>query len=159
MKLTSRARYTLRAMVELTRLEQGRQSPVRLTEIAKITGISRKYLEQLMMALKRHDLVEGYKGRAGGYRLTRPADQITVGQILDAVTGPVDLAICIDQPQECLRSEFCECRCIWVLLEARINDVLNEYSLADLIKPGGIGPLRALVAQVERHRTDAKVDP
>jgi len=104
-----------------------------LSRIAKITGISRGFLEQLAIALKSHSLLRGVSGRNGGYLLARPADEITVGHVLNAVIGPINLAVCAADSNLCMSSEFCECRLLWLLLRQRINQVLGEYTLADIL--------------------------
>jgi Rrf2 family protein len=132
MKLSARARYAVRLMVELERLG-GRKKPVRLGHVSKITGISKRYLEQLAIALKSDSLVRGVAGRNGGYLLARPASSITIGDVLTAVTGPINLTICVVEPDLCMRSDLCECRTIWTLLNLRINKVLEEFTIADLL--------------------------
>lgn len=131
MKLSARARYALRLIVEIDRLG-GQRRPVRLPEVARTTRISKRYMEQLTMALKSHSLLRGVSGRNGGYVLARPAAEITIGEVLRAVIGPIELSVCVDEPSVCLRAEFCECRLIWLLLDREINRVLNTYTLADL---------------------------
>ncbi|MBI5477526.1 MAG: Rrf2 family transcriptional regulator [Deltaproteobacteria bacterium] len=131
MRLSARAHYALRLMHEITQLGGTRQ-PVQLTQVARLTGISRRYLEQLVLALKSHALLRGVCGRNGGYLLARPASQITVGAVVEAAIGPINLSVCVGQPETCLRSDFCECRLVWLLLDQRIHEVLAEYSVADL---------------------------
>ena len=83
MKLSARARYAVRLMVELLR-NGGVDGPVQLSEIARLTGISRSFLEQLAIALKNHGLLYGICGRKGGYVIARPADEITLRHIIVA---------------------------------------------------------------------------
>jgi len=142
MKLTSRARHALRLALEVSRLGGG-ERPVRLSEVSEVTGISKKFLEQLAMALKSHGLLRGISGRKGGYVLARPADRITIGEVLKAIMGPISLAVCTDEPSECMSSEFCECRMIWLLLEQRIRAVLDEFTLADISDAGWLGKIHA----------------
>jgi Rrf2 family cysteine metabolism transcriptional repressor len=118
-------------MVELDR-NGGRETPVHLGKISQITGISRRYLEQLAIALKSHSLLRGVSGRKGGYLLARPASEITIGEVLTSVIGPINLSVCVVEPELCMRSEFCSCRLIWTLLNRRVNAVLEEFSIADL---------------------------
>ena len=132
MKLSSRARHAVRLMLEIYRLGEGGR-PVQLSEVAKTTGLSRRFLEQLAVSLKSHSLVTSVCGRKGGYLPARSGDEISIGDVLTAVMGPINLAVCAEDPSICLASEFCECRMIWVLLKERINGVLNEYTLADLL--------------------------
>jgi Rrf2 family protein len=134
MRLTTRARYALRMMLDLAR-HGGLERPVSLAAVAERTDISRGYLEQLAMALRNARLVRGVAGRYGGYRLTEPPERITVGQIVEAATGPVCVVDCVDDPMSCPRAEDCECRLVYGLVNERIAEVLREYTLADLLDP------------------------
>ena len=132
MKLTSRARHAVRLVLEVSRLGDGTH-PVQLSKVARASGISKGFLEQLAMSLRTHRLLRGVSGRNGGYLLTRPADEITVGDVITAIAGPLDLTECADDPSLCMSAEFCECRLVWLLLKTRINNVLNAYTIADLL--------------------------
>jgi len=134
MRLTTRARYALRMMLDLAR-HGGLEKPVSLAAVAERTDISRGYLEQLAMALRNARLVRGVAGRYGGYRLTEPPERITVGQIVEAATGPVCVVDCVDDPASCPRAEDCECRLVYGIVNERIAEVLREYTLADLLDP------------------------
>lgn len=134
MRLSTRARYALRMMLDLAR-HGGLERPVSLAAVAERTDISRGYLEQLAMALRNARLVRGVAGRYGGYRLTEPPERITVGQIVEAATGPVCVVDCVDDPATCPRAEDCECRLIYGMVNERIAEVLREYTLADLLDP------------------------
>ncbi len=131
MKLSSRARYAVRLVLEIDR-QGGRTKPVQLIQVSKLTGISKRYLEQLAIALKSHSLIRGISGRKGGYLLARSPKKITIGDVLKAVIGPIDLSVCVVEPESCMRAEFCECRLIWTLLNRKVNAVLEEFSIADL---------------------------
>ncbi len=141
MKLSSRARHAVRLMLEVSRLGDG-ERPVQLSEIASATGLSRRFLEQLAIALKSHNLVKGVCGRNGGYLLARPAEDISIGDVLTAVLGPINLAVCAEDKALCMASDFCECRMIWVLLRERINALLNEYSISDLLDDDWLNTIR-----------------
>jgi len=134
MRLSTRARYALRMMLDLAR-HGGLEKPVSLAAVAERTDISRGYLEQLAMALRNARLVRGVAGRYGGYRLNEPPERITVGQIVEAATGPVCVVDCVDDPATCPRAEDCECRLIYGMVNERIAEVLREYTLADLLDP------------------------
>lgn len=121
----------MRLVLEIDR-QGGLSKPVQLIQISKLTGISKRYLEQLAIALKSHSLIRGVSGRKGGYMLARPPTKISIGEVLKAVIGPIDLSVCVVEPETCLRSEFCECRLIWTLLNRKVNAVLEEFSIADL---------------------------
>ncbi len=137
MRLTTRARYALRMMLDVAR-NGGEEAPVSLATVAERTGISRGYLEQLALALRNARLVRGVAGRYGGYRLTEPASDITIGQIVEAAIGPICLVDCLEDPMTCPRAEFCECRIVYELINERVAEVLREYTLADLLDPSWI---------------------
>ena len=134
MRLSTRARYALRMMLDVAR-NGGSGDPVSLANVAERTGISRGYLDQLAIALRSAHLVRGVSGRRGGYRLTTPPAAITLGQIVEAAIGPIYLVDCLEDPTTCLRADHCECRVVYALINRRIQEVLREYSLADLVDP------------------------
>jgi Rrf2 family protein len=141
MKLGKRARYTLRLMVGIGRASgEGRR--IALSAIAKSSGISKRYLDQLSISLKNASLIKGRSGRNGGYTLSRPAAEIKIGQILEAATGPIDIAECVTAPDICSYSDDCNCRLFWTLIHQRLFDVFNGYSLADLLNQGGSDRLK-----------------
>jgi Rrf2 family protein len=152
-QFSTRARYGLRLMHEVA--QRGAMArPVRLTEVARVTRISQRYLAQLAVSLKTHALLRSVCGRQGGYVLARPAAEISVRDVLTALIGPVRIAICVGEPERCLRSELCECRLIWLLLECRIGEVLDGYTLADLGNRALLDQVRSsLVAKDPTHRS------
>ena len=134
MKISTRGRYALRMMLDIAR-HDGEDSPVSLAAISDRTGISHGYLEQVVLALRNARLVRGIAGRHGGYKLAKPAADISIRQIIEATIGPVCVVDCIDEPEACLRAEFCECRVVYALINRRIGEVLDEFTLADLADP------------------------
>ena len=93
MKLKTRARYALRSMIEIARSsEAGR--PISLVKIARRTGISRRYMEHLVGNLRDATLVKSVRGRHGGYHLARPAEEVLLGQVVEAVIGPISIVDC-----------------------------------------------------------------
>jgi Rrf2 family protein len=134
-------------MVELARASNGGQK-VSLGRVAKATNISKRYLEQLAIALRNASLITGVSGKGGGYLLARPADQIRVGQIVEAAIGPINIVACVLHPEQCIQVDYCECRWIYQRINTRITEVLNDFSLADLVAKNvpeqDIVPLRAI---------------
>jgi Rrf2 family cysteine metabolism transcriptional repressor len=118
-------------------IEFGRESRktdlVHLGKIAQTTGLSENYLAQLAMTLKNGGLLIGVSGKKGGYHLARPPDGIRIGEIIRAVIGPIAVTECVNHPEICLNSCFCETRMIWTIVNHRIQEALDEYTLADLI--------------------------
>jgi len=137
MRLTTRARYALRMMLDVAR-NGGDERPVSLASVAERTDISRGYLEQLALALRNARLIKGVAGRYGGYRLAESPKHITVGEIVEAAIGPICVVDCVDDPMSCPRAELCECRTVYSLINERIAEVLREYTLADLLDPSWV---------------------
>ena len=134
MKISTRGRYALRMMLDVAR-HGGRDAPVSLASVSERTGISHGYLEQVALALRSARLVRGVAGRHGGYKLLSPPDKITIRQIIEATLGPICVVDCVDEPEACPRADFCECRVVYALINLRIGEVLEEFTLADLADP------------------------
>ena len=113
----------------------GQDSPVSLASVSERSGISHGYLEQVAFALRGAGLVRGVAGRHGGYKLARPAGEITIRQIIEATIGPICVVDCIEEPEACPRADYCECRIVYALINLRIGEVLDEFTLADLADP------------------------
>jgi Rrf2 family protein len=124
-------------MVDVAR-NGGEERPVSLAAVAGRTDLSRGYLEQLAVALRNARLLKGVAGRYGGYRLGSPAGQISIGQVIEAAIGPLCVVDCVDDPASCPRAEYCECRVVYELINRRVVEVLEEYTLADLLDPGWV---------------------
>lgn len=135
MKYSTRARYGLRMMVELARALQDKPL-VHLGEVATTTGISMNYLAQLAMPLKNNGLLVGVSGKGGGYSLGRPAEEIKISEIIEAVQGPTALTDCTANPDLCMHAPFCDTRLIWVIAGHRLHEVFEQFSLADIIRKG-----------------------
>jgi Rrf2 family protein len=130
LKASTRARYSLRAMIELA-LHEG-SGPLLLRELAAAQHISLKYLEQLTIPLRRAGLVQTERGPQGGYELARPAAEITVMEIIQAVEGPLELLDCMSRPTSCERATACAARDLWTKVNDAIGAVLSRTTLADL---------------------------
>ncbi|HUU00061.1 MAG TPA: Rrf2 family transcriptional regulator [Myxococcota bacterium] len=154
MKFSKRARYVLRMMLVFARqsTENGRVS---LAEVARLTDMPKRYMEQLAIALKNASLIEGVTGKGGGYRLTRPAAKIQIGDIIEAAIGPVRIVECLDRPDLCMRSTDCECLLLYDAINQRITDVLYEFSLADLAGKGWARKISAVTNPKSRRTKSA----
>ena len=134
MRISTRGRYALRMMLDVAR-HGGEDKPVSLASVSQRTGISHGYLEQVALALRAARLVRGVAGRHGGYKLAKQATDISIRQIIEATIGPVCVVDCIDDPEACLRADYCECRVVYAMINQRIGEVLDEFTLADLADP------------------------
>jgi Rrf2 family protein len=134
MKLSTRARYALRVMLDIAR-HGGETAPVPLTAVAHRTDLSHGYLEQLTMGLRQARILRGVAGRRGGYVLQRPPSEIRIGDVVEASIGEVCLVECVRDPSICARANRCETRALYSLLNQKIEDVLESLTLADLMDP------------------------
>jgi Rrf2 family protein len=118
-------------VLEISRTDCGVR-PVPLAAISESTGISRGYLEELARPLKMEGLLRGKKGHRGGYELGRPAAQITVCDVVEALIGPVGVSECVTDASACERSNYCECRLVFNLVSLQMKSALQALTLADL---------------------------
>jgi Rrf2 family protein len=107
--------------------------PVGLGDISRQSGISRRYLDHLVVPLKNASLIRGRSGRAGGYILAKQTNEIKLGDIIEAAIGPMAITDCAVEPELCIFSDFCNCKDLWMLINRRITAVLDEYTLADML--------------------------
>jgi Rrf2 family protein len=135
MRISTRGRYALRAMVDLA--EHGEKGPVSRQVISERQGISADYLARLFSLLQSAGLVEGVKGPGGGYRLGRYASLITAGDVVRAAEGPVAVVRCTlpcpDEGPTCARVDSCVTHLLWKRVSEAVTDVLDTVSLEDLV--------------------------
>jgi Rrf2 family protein len=130
MRLSTKARYGVRAMLTLA-LEYGNAAvPVRT--VARYQRVSEKYLEHLMVSLKSAGLVRSVRGRGGGYTLARPPEQIDLSEVVRALEGSIAPVDCVDDPGVCDRSDACAARAVWGRMQQAMDDVLRLTTLRDL---------------------------
>jgi len=132
MRLSTRSRYGVRAMVDLA-LYYG-QGNVLLKDIAKRQGISNKYLEHLLTSLKVAGLVKSIRGAHGGYLLAKPPAQIRLSQVIKVLEGSIALVECVDDPKTCPRTELCVTRDVWREIKRAMDEILESISLKDLVE-------------------------
>jgi Rrf2 family transcriptional regulator, cysteine metabolism repressor len=113
------------------------KGPVSLTEVAASQDISLGYLEQLIAILKKAGLVESTRGAHGGYELARGPQEISVGDIVRALDGPIAPVECVAENRShsegCDREAECPSRAVWVKMRDKMTETLDSTSLADLI--------------------------
>ena len=132
MRLSTRGRYALRAMIDLALHTDG--EPVLRSDIAERQEISADYIEQLFVKLRKAGLIESVKGPGGGYLLAQSAEQIRVGDIIRTVEGPIALAHCVAPQQEavCHRVDSCVTHLLWQRLSDKVAEVLDSVTLEEL---------------------------
>jgi Rrf2 family protein len=132
MKLSTRTRYAVRAMIELAQNEANR--PLQLKIIANRQDISVKYLEQLMAILRSAGLIRSVRGSKGGYVLARPPNQVRLSDILHCLEGPVTTVECVEDSNYCVRAAECAARQIWTKVQQAIEEVLQSITLQDVVE-------------------------
>ena len=130
MRLSTKGRYAVTAMLELALHSE--RGPITLADISVDQGISLSYLEQLFACLRRKHLVKGVRGPGGGYYLGRPADEISIADIICAVDEWVEFRRCKSE-EDCNDSQLCTTHGLWNELSNKIFDFLNNISLAELV--------------------------
>jgi Rrf2 family protein len=146
MQLSAQEEYGLRCLLQVAR-EPG-PDPATIPEIAAREGLSPEYAAKLLRALRQADLVVSTRGAGGGYRLARPAGEITVWQVVEALGGSIfPEGFCETHPgqlHDCVHTTACSLRPVWSAVESAIRGVLQNVTVADL-------------ARGERHLLDIEV--
>lgn len=131
MKLSTRTRYGIRAIIELA--GNHGKGPLQIKLIAKRQEISVKYLEQLMAILKSAGFVRSVRGAKGGYFLSSPPNQIKLSEVFNCLEGPVTTVECVSDENYCARIVDCIARGVWVEVQEAIENVLQSITLQDLV--------------------------
>jgi Rrf2 family iron-sulfur cluster assembly transcriptional regulator len=130
MRLTTKGRFAVTAMIDVAL--NGSHGPVTLAAVSERQRISLSYLEQLFGKLRRHGLVESVRGPGGGYNLARPAEEVSVADVILAVDEPIDATQCGGK-ENCLDDKRCMTHDLWATLNAKMYDYLSSVNLADLV--------------------------
>jgi Rrf2 family protein len=130
MTISTRGRYATRMVVQLAAREPG--ASLTKGEIADAEGISAGYVQQLMMALRLAGIIDSHRGREGGFSLSKPADQVTVADVLKAVEGDVMPAPC-QSGGHCERSADCPTRPVWDEATELLNELFSKTTIASLV--------------------------
>lgn len=133
MILSTRSRYGLKAMFDLA-LNYG-SGPVALKAVAERQKLPEQYLEQIVIGLRKAKLLQGVRGAQGGYVLTRPPGEITVGDVIRALEGNVAPTHCIADEGDagCEHLNFCPSRAVWVKIGDSINAAMDAITLENMI--------------------------
>ena len=134
MKLSTKGRYGLRAMIDLARYSE--EEPVSIGRVAARQDISERYLEQLVALLKKAGLVKSIRGATGGYVLAKKEEEISVGDILRALEGSLEPVKCAAFYSEdgCTAADGCVTKYVWQKINDSINQTVNEIMLDELVR-------------------------
>lgn len=132
---STRAEYGVRLMMMLGR--QYGAGPLSLAKVAEVEDLPLPYLEQLVASLRRDGLVVSHRGVRGGYELAHPPTEITMGEVLRSLDGPIMPMVCATENQAdvaCIRGEFCSAQLLWLRIRDAVVDVLDSTRLSELVQ-------------------------
>lgn len=135
--ISQRAKYALRALIALSRARPGEL--LMIGDISRQHAIPKKFLEQILLELKRAGLVMSRRGRMGGYELLRPADKVTFGEVLRLIDGPIAPLPCLSKVayrrcEDCRDEANCEIRHVFARVALATRDVLDQTTLAEAVR-------------------------
>lgn len=163
MKLSARSRYASRILLELARHRSS--SPISAATLSQYTGVSVQFVEQILKPLKQSGLTKSVRGAAGGHRLARPAEDITLGEVVRLMEGGILLTVCCgEKANDCPRKDGCLTRRAWLQVSRSLEKELDSISIATLLHGEQVCPedATAIAAQLKKtpaiRRAPAKKD-
>lgn len=133
MMISTRGRYSLRVMIDLA--EHQGEGYIPMKDVAARQNISLGYMEKVLPVLVKNGIVEGIQGKGGGYRLTRPPQEYTLGEILRLTEGTLAPVACLEcGAPACDRAGDCRTLPVWTELDRRINEYLDSVTIRDLLR-------------------------
>lgn len=132
MRISTKGRYALRILIDMAQHRE--DGYISLKTIAERQGISKRYLDQIMMLLQRTDYLRSTRGFQGGYKLAKPPREYTVGDILRATEGSITPLACLENGgEDCSRHEDCLARHVWQGLDDVMAQYLDSLTLQDIL--------------------------
>lgn len=132
MKLSTKSRYGTRLMLDMA--QHYNNGAIQLSDIARRQDISQKYLEQIIIPLKKAKYIRSIRGAKGGYLLEKAPEDVTVGEIVTLFEGRADICECSENPETCCRTDICLTRNIWIEAAEAMYGKLNSITFLDLIE-------------------------
>lgn len=134
MKLSTKGRYGLRAIIDLARYSE--TEPVSINSIAARQEISERYLEQLVALMKKAGLVKSIRGASGGYVLAKKPEEVSVGDVLRALEGSLEPVKCaaFSEDEECTAADGCVTKYVWQKINESIRQTVDEIHLDELVQ-------------------------
>ena len=132
MKLSTKGRYGLRALIDLALYSEN--EAVSIQSIARRQNISDSYLEQLMRKLRSAGLIVSVRGAQGGYKLARPANEISVGDVLRALEGSLEAVTCGGEDNSCQGADLCVTKFVWERINSSLRDTVDSIKLSQLVE-------------------------
>jgi Rrf2 family protein len=160
MKISSQEEYGLRCLLQVAR--DGTESPVPISEIAAREGLSVEYVGKLLMKLRKGELVSSVRGKAGGYTLAMPAEEISLRLVLDVLSEPIyDTRYCdrfSGTEKTCVHADNCGIRPIWAVMNRFLGQTLSSLSIADVLESEAAAIERLKQVMVEQAAEMANGD-
>lgn len=132
MRLTTRSRYGTRMVLDMAK--RYNEGPIQIGDMARRLDVSVKYLEQLIIPLRKSGYIKSVRGPKGGHMLRKAPEEITVGEIVTVLEGGLFLTKCVEDPNVCNRSRDCLARKIWEQATKAVYDKLNSITFSDMIQ-------------------------
>ncbi|MDR3640987.1 MAG: Rrf2 family transcriptional regulator [Humidesulfovibrio sp.] len=130
MKLSAKARYAVRILLDLAIHDAN--APIRTADISERTGVSARFIEQILKPLKKEALVQSTRGASGGYVLSEKPQDISLARVIRAIEGGLSLTHCCENPESCLRSETCRSHRAWQRVTWVMEAEFEGISIKDL---------------------------
>lgn len=133
--LNNKTKYAIKALLSLSKDTSGKA--IHISELAEKDQLPQKFLEAILLELKHAGIIESRRGKMGGYILSKPADQITIGEVIRLFNGPLALLPCasVTRPQkciECIDEQVCSLRLLMRQVRDKTSQILDNTSLADM---------------------------
>jgi Rrf2 family protein len=132
MKLTRGGEYGIRGVLYLAKQEEGKVSM--LSAIAKAQDVPPRFLAKIFQALAKAGVVRSHRGAKGGFSLARPAAEVTIKDVIEAVEGPIYLNVCLAAPGECDRDHICPLHSVWQEAQQKMMEVLARTNFEEMTK-------------------------
>jgi Rrf2 family protein len=137
-KLSKRGEYALRALIDFGLAQALGRPLLQVSELASKEELPTKFLEQILMQLKAGNYLESRRGKLGGYLLARPPENISIGQVIRLIDGPLAPIACVSQTAyercTCPDEEHCGLRMLMLDVRNAIANILDRYTLADVVE-------------------------
>jgi Rrf2 family iron-sulfur cluster assembly transcriptional regulator len=130
MKLTRGGEYGIRGVLYLAQHDDSKVSM--LSAIAEAEDVPPRFLAKIFQALAKAGVVKSHRGAKGGFSLGRPASEITMKDVIEAIEGPIHLNVCLMAEGECSREKVCPIHIVWEEAQVKMMDVLSRANFADL---------------------------
>lgn len=160
MRITTLAEYGVICALHLAR--RAAEGPITGREIAEAERLPGDYVEQILLRLRRAGLVQSTRGARGGYALARPASEISIRNVIEASESTTFDLHCVSHPVEeerCSSAHNCSIRPVWMLLQRKIDDVLEGVRLSDLLAEEGEVRVRVGLGGRGAHESDVRALP